>query len=117
MTNKGLHNFLKMLLALLPVEMLRVNPQLDAKFNYDRDVLHRYVNQNLLRLNICQETIVIAVFNVVAQGKGAIFFLDDPGGSSKTFVYSVLLASVQRDEHAAIGVTSSGIVAFLLEGE
>jgi hypothetical protein len=50
------------------------------------------------------------------QCEGAIFFLDGPGESSKTFVYSVLLASVQRDRHVAIGVTSSSIVAFLLEG-
>jgi hypothetical protein len=51
--NKGLHDFPKMLLALPPTEMLRVNPQLDAELNYDRDVLRGYVDQNLLRLNIC----------------------------------------------------------------
>jgi hypothetical protein len=42
-----------MLFALLPTEMLRVNLQLDANLNYDKDVLHGYVNQNLSRLNIC----------------------------------------------------------------
>jgi hypothetical protein len=47
-----------MLLALLLAEMLRVNPQLDAELNYDRDILHGYINQNLPRLNICQETTV-----------------------------------------------------------
>jgi hypothetical protein len=56
------------------------------------------------------------VFNAVAQGEGEIFFLDGPSGSSKTFVYSVLLALVQQDEHVAIGVASSSIAAFLLEG-
>jgi hypothetical protein len=56
------------------------------------------------------------MFNVVAQGEGAIFFLDSPGGSSKTFVYSVLLASVRWDGHVAIKVASSGIVVFLFEG-
>ncbi len=56
------------------------------------------------------------MFNAIAQGEGAIFFLDGPGGSGKTFVYSVLLASVRRDIHVAIGVASSGIVALLLEG-
>jgi hypothetical protein len=56
------------------------------------------------------------MFNIVAQGEGAIFLLDSLGGSSKTFVYSVLLASVRRDGHVAIGVASFGIVAFLLEG-
>jgi hypothetical protein len=28
------------------------------------------------------------MFNVVAQGEGAIFFLDDPRGLSDTFVYN-----------------------------
>jgi hypothetical protein len=56
------------------------------------------------------------VFNVIAQGEGAIFFLDDPGGLGKTFVYSVLLASIRREGHVAIGVTSFGITILLLEG-
>jgi hypothetical protein len=33
--------------------MLRVNLQLAAELDYDRDVLHGYINQNLPRLNIC----------------------------------------------------------------
>jgi hypothetical protein len=114
--NKGLHDFPEMPLVLPPTEMLRVNPQLDAKLNYDRDVLRGYVDQNLSRLNICQEIAITAVFNTIAQGEGAIFFLDGPGGSGKTFVYSVLLASVRRDGHVAIGVASLGIAALLLEG-
>jgi hypothetical protein len=116
LTNKGLHDFPEMSLALPPAEVLRVNPQLVAELDYDRDVLHDYVNQHLPRLNICQETVVTAVFNAIAQGEGAIFFLDGPGGSGKTFVYSVLLASIRRDGHVAIAVASSGIAVLLLEG-
>jgi hypothetical protein len=114
--NKGLHDFSEMLLVLPSVEMLHVNPQLATELDYDRDVLHGYINQNLSRLNICQETAVTIVFNVVAQGVGAIFFLDGPGGSGKTFIYSMLLASVQRDRHVMIGVASSRITTLLLEG-
>jgi hypothetical protein len=116
LTNKGLHDFPKMSLALLCVEVLRVNPQLVVELDYDRNVLHGYVNQNLPRLNICQETTVTTVFNAIAQGEGAIFFLDGPSGSGKTFVYSVLLALVRRDGHVAIAVASFGIAALLLEG-
>jgi hypothetical protein len=116
LTNKNLHNFPEMSFTLPLVEMLRVNLQLVAKLGYDRHILHGYVDQNLPRFNICQETIVTAVFNVVAQGESILFFLDGPGGSRKTFVYSMLLASVRWDEHVAIGVTSFGIVALLLEG-
>jgi hypothetical protein len=53
LTNKGLHDFLEMPLILPHVEMLRVNPRLVAGFDYDRDVLHAYIDQNLSRLNIC----------------------------------------------------------------
>ncbi len=56
------------------------------------------------------------MFNVVAHNEGIVFFLNGPVGSGKTFVYSVLLASVQRDKHIAIGVTFPNIVALLLEG-
>jgi len=44
LTNEGLHNFLKILLTLLLVEMLRVNLQLAMELDLDRDVLHGYVN-------------------------------------------------------------------------
>jgi len=80
LTNKGLHDFPEMPLALLPVKMLHVNPQLVVELDYDRDVLHGYINQNLSRLNICQEIVVITVFNAIAQGEGVVFFLDGLGG-------------------------------------
>jgi hypothetical protein len=63
LTNKGLHNFSEMPLAFPPAEMLRVNLQLATELDYDRHVLHGYINQNLPRLNICQETVVTIVFN------------------------------------------------------
>ncbi len=44
LTNKSLHDFLKMLLVLPPVEMLCVNLQLVVELDYDRDVFHRYVD-------------------------------------------------------------------------
>ncbi len=56
------------------------------------------------------------MFNIVAQGDGAIFLLDGRSGLGKTFAYNMLLASIQQDGHIAIGVASSGIAALLLEG-
>jgi hypothetical protein len=114
--NKGLHNFPKMPFTLSLAKMLHVNCQLLAELDYDRKILHGYINQNLPWLNICQERVVTGVFNAITQGKGIVFFLDGPSGSSKTFVYSMLLASVQWDGHIAIKVASSSIATFLLEG-
>jgi hypothetical protein len=42
--NKGLRDFPKMPLSLPPAEMLHVNPQLAMELDYDRDVLHDYVD-------------------------------------------------------------------------
>jgi hypothetical protein len=53
LANKSLHNFWKMPLTLPLAEMLHVNLLLDAELNYDRDVFHGYIDQNLPRLNIC----------------------------------------------------------------
>jgi len=75
LTNKGLHDFPKMPLALPPVKMLHVNLQLAVELDYDRDVLHGYINQNLPQFNICQEIVVTTVFNTIAQGEGVVFFL------------------------------------------
>ncbi len=65
LTNKGLHDFPEMSFTLPFAEMLHVNLQLVVELNYDSDVLHGYVDQNVPRLNICQETNVTVVFNVV----------------------------------------------------
>jgi hypothetical protein len=53
--NKRLHDFLEMPLILPFAKMLRVNPQFVAELDYDRNILHGYIDQNLLRLNICQK--------------------------------------------------------------
>jgi len=53
LTNKGLHDFPEMPLTLLPIKMLYVNPQLVTELDYNKDILHGYINQNLPRLNIC----------------------------------------------------------------
>jgi hypothetical protein len=39
-----MHDFLEMSFALSPIGILHVNPQLDAKLEYDRDVFHGYVD-------------------------------------------------------------------------
>lgn len=45
-----------------------------------------------------------------------IFFVDGPGGTGKTFVYSIMLAHVRSQGQIALAVASSGIAALLLKG-
>jgi hypothetical protein len=42
--NKGLHNFSEMSLVLPLAKMLRVNLQLATELDYDKDVLHGYID-------------------------------------------------------------------------
>ena len=52
------------------------------------------------------------------QGCGlpSAFFVSGPGGTGKTHVYSLLLASVRLQGRVALAVASSGVAALLLEG-
>ena len=45
-----------------------------------------------------------------------MFFVDGPGGTGKTFLYSVLLAAVRSRGDVALAAASSGIAALLMEG-
>ena len=44
------------------------------------------------------------------------FFVDDPGGTGKTFLYNTLLAKIRSRSEIALAMASSGIAALLLEG-
>ncbi|XP_069962572.1 uncharacterized protein [Bactrocera oleae] len=45
-----------------------------------------------------------------------LFFLDVPGGTGKTFLMSLILATVRARSEIAVAVASSGIAATLLDG-
>ncbi|XP_055589718.1 ATP-dependent DNA helicase pif1-like [Uranotaenia lowii] len=52
----------------------------------------------------------------IDDGNGGIFFIDAPGGTGKTFLISLLLASIRSRPDIALAVASSGIAATMLEG-
>ncbi len=54
--------------------------------------------------------------NVMAAFDRRAFFVDGPGGTGKTFLYSCLLSTVRAQGQVAIVVASSGIAALLLDG-
>jgi RecG-like helicase len=94
----------------------RVNPLIEAELDYDREALRAHMERSLPLLNKDQDMAVASILNAVRLDQGGVFFLDGPGGSGKTFVYSVLLASVRNEGHVALAVASSGIAALLLQG-
>jgi hypothetical protein len=54
--------------------------------------------------------------NSIEIGNGALFFLDAPGGTWKTFLINLLLAEIRMQNEIAVAIASSGISATLLEG-
>jgi len=54
--------------------------------------------------------------NVMAVINRPPFFVNDLGGTGKTFLYSCLLSTVRAQGRVAIAVASSGIAALLLDG-
>ena len=47
---------------------------------------------------------------------GRVIFVDGPGGTGKTFLYTLLLASVRAQGKVALAAASSCIAALLMEG-
>ncbi|XP_071033027.1 ATP-dependent DNA helicase pif1-like, partial [Parasteatoda tepidariorum] len=45
-----------------------------------------------------------------------LYFLDAPGGTGKTFLISIILATIRSQNNIALAIASSGIAATLLDG-
>ncbi|XP_029442955.1 uncharacterized protein LOC115083287 [Rhinatrema bivittatum] len=97
-------------------EHTAANPDYFRELAYNICDLSKAVDDNEPRLNTEQRNIYHEVMTRVHCQSGRIFFLDAPGGTSKTFLINMLLARVRRDSNIAIAVVSSGIAVTLLEG-
>ena len=53
---------------------------------------------------------------VVNDGTEGIYFLDSPGGTGKTFLISLILATIRSHNEIGLALASSCIAATLLEG-
>lgn len=76
--------------------------------------IHLWQTSTMCASNLCGTTSAIMMWTLCMQGKA--FFIDGPGGTGKTFFYSVLLARVRAEGQIALPVASSGIAALLLAG-
>lgn len=67
-------------------------------------------------MNPQQKEVYDTVMKAIDDGNDSMFFLDAPGGTGKTFLISLILATVRERSEIAVAVASSGIAATLLEG-
>ena len=84
--------------------------------SYNINDLPNFINTNEPLLLDDQREALNAVLNTVDSEQGAVFFIDAPGGTGKTFLTNLLLAKVRQLKYIAIAVASSGIAATLLKG-
>ena len=79
--------------------------------------MQRQVTQLIPQLLPEQSHIFHQVLSKIESGNGALFFLNAPGGTGKTFLLILLLMSIRKDQKIAVAVASFGIAAPLLTGD
>ncbi|XP_074319779.1 uncharacterized protein LOC141656686 [Silene latifolia] len=67
-------------------------------------------------LNIEQKRAYEIIYDRVMEKRPGAFFVDGPGGTGKTFLYSSLLAQLPKKGFIALAVASSGIAASNISG-
>ncbi|CAB3226684.1 unnamed protein product [Arctia plantaginis] len=92
------------------------NRELERGRGYDHQELDLVVQTNVPLLNSQQKEVYDTLMKAIDDGNGGLYFLDAPGGTGKTFLMSVVLATVRARSNIAVAVASSGIAATLLEG-
>ncbi|XP_050340250.1 ATP-dependent DNA helicase PIF2-like [Bactrocera neohumeralis] len=92
------------------------NTEIEREREYDPHELIQSVQSNVLLLNPKQKEVCDTLINAIDDGNGGLFFLDAPGGTGKTFLMSLILATVRARSEIAVAIASSGIAATLLDG-
>lgn len=114
MSGKNLSDF-----GLPSVKRERVDPmhkELTRELSYDVMEMSEYVEQHEIQLTDDQCSAYNIIKTRIENKTGGLFFLDAPGGTGKTFLSNLLLASVRRRGKIALAMASSGIAATLLTG-
>ncbi|XP_063987756.1 uncharacterized protein LOC135167948 [Diachasmimorpha longicaudata] len=120
-------NCLKMTLIGIKLSMMlpdRPNRPMHDAFNqelhreklYDLNALKELIQTNLPLLNEQQKYVFETLMKVTNDETGGIYFLDASGGTGKTFLISLILATIRTQNKIALALASSGIAATLLEG-
>ncbi|XP_065172041.1 ATP-dependent DNA helicase pif1-like [Atheta coriaria] len=92
------------------------NQELRRETEYDSETLREIVDRTVPLLNQQQKYAYDTLMKVVNDGTGGFYYLDVPGGTGKTFLLSLILATIRSQNGIALALASSGIAATLLEG-
>lgn len=92
------------------------NREIQREMNYDINALNAFLQENITDMNQQQKNAYDTIMHAVNTETGAIYFLDAPGGTGKTYLVSLILATIRSNGNIALAIASSGIAATLLEG-
>lgn len=92
------------------------NLEIQREQQYDANELNTFVQLNAPKLNNEQKYAYDTIIQAVNDKQGGIFFIDAPGGTGKTFLISLILASERSKGKIVLAIASSGIAATLLDG-
>jgi ATP-dependent DNA helicase PIF1 len=56
------------------------------------------------------------VMSTIDSPNGGVFFIDDPGGTGKTFLYRALLGTVQSQDKIVVATATSDVTASIMPG-
>lgn len=90
--------------------------ELMREVNYNTQELQRYIEESKPKLTQTQLIVYNTIMNRIKTGEGGIIFLDAPGGTGKTFLINLILATIRVNNEVALALASSGIAATLMEG-
>ena len=85
--------------------------ELDCEKSYSTSDLLSYVQNIISKLTSEQKDTYDRIMHCVDNNVGEIFFSDAPGGTGKTFVIKLILASIRSKNDIALAIASSGIAA------
>ncbi|XP_036340118.1 uncharacterized protein LOC118749422 [Rhagoletis pomonella] len=90
--------------------------ELQREQEFNSNDLRLFVQSNITKMNIQQKHVYDTIIQAISNNAGGLYFLDAPGGTGKTFVISLILATIRSEQKIALALASSGIAATLLEG-
>jgi hypothetical protein len=114
LTNKGLIQ-LKMTTPNCPKHDA-FNQELKRETQNDSEALKETILRKVSFLNEQQKYAYDTLIKVVNDGNGGFFCLDEPVGTGKTFLISLILAMIRSQNGIALALASSSIAVTLLEG-
>ncbi|XP_010480490.1 PREDICTED: uncharacterized protein LOC104759239 [Camelina sativa] len=92
------------------------NSYLIEELGYDEDEQQTEHDRLFGSLNQEQRMVFDGVMDSLENGDGRFFFLNGPGGTGKTYLYTTLITKLRAMKKVVLPVASSGIAALLLPG-